>query len=48
MADITISIGQGRLLRGLAVKGSVALDRGTMPGNSLGALLTISYSGSIL
>lgn len=38
----------GRLLRGLALKGSVALDRGTMPGNSLGALLTISYSGSIL
>lgn len=35
------------ILPGLAIKGSLAIDSGTMPGNSFGAILTLSYSGII-
>ncbi len=34
-------------VKGLSVKGSLALDRGDMPGNAFGALVTVSYNGSI-
>lgn len=30
---------------GLAIKGSLAIDRGNMPGNTFGAMITVSYSG---
>jgi len=35
-------------IKGLKVNGSLAIDRGNMPGNAFGALVTVTYAGSFI
>lgn len=45
-ALVEVSYDARRLTEGLKIKGQIGLDRGNMPGNNFGAMVTVSYDGT--